>query len=313
MPYEKQKFKIKKPTPAYKFLMDEFDLGMKEAQRWVDRYRVYVGGQTMLEKNAKLFGEVEVVVYTPHSRGLKPVFEEEDFVIYDKPTGILVHPTSRDCEYCLFDEILSSYDKEAHIVHRLDKQTSGLIMVAKNKQAEAKLKMLFEKRQVKKTYLALARGKIEKSLHVDVALKINDNYEDIKVRMLVSEEGKHSITDFEPLRYFEDIDATLVRAYPQTGRQHQIRVHLFHVKHPIIGDNLYGVSTQIAKDYLDGKMDKLTCKKVLGASRLLLHAQSLEFEYEGKKYEFESKKDVEGEFLESVEKGERMKGERKRL
>ncbi len=298
MPYVKEKFFIKKPTPAYSFLMKEFDLGMKEAQRWVDRYRLYQNDVCVLEKNAKLSGEVEVVIYAPASRGLKPVYEEEDFVIYDKPSGILVHPTSRDCEYCLFDEILSDFGSSAHIVHRLDKQTSGLIMVAKNKQAEAKLKMLFEKRQVQKTYLALAHGEMKKSLHVDAPLKLNDNYEDIKVRMLVHEQGKPSITDFEPLKYFEDINATLVKAYPKTGRQHQIRVHLFHVKHRILGDNLYGVSTEVAKKYLDRQMHKQECFDKLGASRLLLHAQSLSFEYEGKRYKFESKKDIEKEFYE---------------
>ncbi len=296
MPYEKRKFHIKKPTLVFSFLMDEFDLGMKEAQRWVDRYRVYQNDICIRAKNARLSGEVEVVVYEPKSRGLKALYEEEDFVIYDKPSGILVHPTSRDCEYCLFDEILTDYGKEAHIVHRLDKQTSGLIMVARNKPAEAKLKMLFEKRKVQKSYLALARGKIDENLHVDAPLKLNDNYDDIKVRMLVDAQGKESVTDFEPLRYFDDVDATLVKVYPKTGRQHQIRVHLFHVKHPILGDNLYGVSTEVAKDYLDGKLDERDCFEKLGANRLLLHAQSLEFEYEGRAYKFESKKDVENEF-----------------
>ncbi len=300
MPYIKEKHFIKTPTSAFSFLMSEFGLRMKEAQRWVDRCRLYKDGVCVREKNSKLVGEVEVVVYAPSSRGLKPSFEEEDFVVYDKPSGILVHPTSRDCEYCLFDEILSDYGKEAHIVHRLDKQTSGLIIVAKHKQAEAKLKMLFEKRQVQKSYLALVRGKMEKTLEVDAPLKLNDNYESIKLRMLVDAKGKPSETFFEPLKYFEDIDATLVKAYPKTGRQHQIRVHLFHVKHSIIGDSLYGVDTQVAKDYLDGKLNEEECIKKLGASRLLLHAQSLEFEYEGRAFCFESQKDIEVEFLQSV-------------
>ncbi len=298
MPYVKEKFFIKKPTLAFSFLMSEFGLSMKEAQRWVDRYRLFQDDVCIREKNAKLSGEVEVVIYAPSSRGLKPSFEEEDFVIYDKPSGILVHPTSRDCEYCLYDEILSDYGKTAHIVHRLDKQTSGLIMVAKNKKVEAELKMLFEKRQVQKSYIALVRGIISETIIVDAPLKLNDNYEDIKVRMLVDEDGKESITKFEPIKYFEDINATLVRAFPKTGRQHQIRVHLFHVKHPILGDNLYGVSTDIAKDYLDGNLNKQECFLELGATRLLLHAQSLEFEYRGKGYMFESKKNIEKEFYE---------------
>lgn len=296
MPYRKQKFTLDKPIRAYEFLMKNFDLNMKEAQRWIDRFRLYQHGICMKEKNKKLFGEVQVVVYEPQSRGLKPVFVEEDFVIFDKPSGLLVHPTSRDCEYCLFDEILSDFGKNAHIVHRLDRQTSGLIIVAKNKLAEAKLKMLFEKRKVQKSYIALARGLVNKTLNIDAALKNNYDYENIKLKMLVDESGKQSITEVEPMEYFSDIDATLVKVFPKTGRQHQIRVHLFHVKHSIIGDTLYGTSTQNAKDYLDKKLDDEACFRIFGAKRLLLHAQSLEFEYENRLYKFESKKDIQRQF-----------------
>lgn len=303
MPYKKQKLNLEKPTLAFKFLMNEFDLSMKEAQRWIDRYRLYQNDTCIKEKNAKLKGEVEVVVYIPISRGLEPVYEEDEFAIFDKPSGVLVHPTSRDCEYCLYDEILTRFGKEAHIVHRLDRQTSGLIMVAKNKKTEAELKGLFEKRQVQKSYIALARGEIKSPLQVNAPLKNNDNYDTIKLRMLVDENGKESITDFEPLRYFADIDATLVHVFPKTGRQHQIRVHLLHIDHPIIGDSLYGVSTEVAKDYLDGKLGEEECQKLLGAKRLLLHAQSLKFSYKGRAFSFESKKDM-GEIFYKHAKGE---------
>lgn len=296
MPYVKQKVNLDKPALAFSFLIKEFSLNMKEAQRWIDRFRLYQDGVCIKDKNAKLKDEVEVVIYKPEPRGLKPVYVEEDFVIYDKPSGVLVHPTSRDCRYTLLDEILTDFGKDAHIVHRLDKQTSGLIIVAKNKQAESKLKMLFEKRKVKKSYIALVKGRVDKNLHINAPLKNNDNFETIKLRMIVCKSGKESITDIVPLEYYENKDATLVQVFPKTGRQHQIRVHLFHVKHQIIGDSLYGISTKLAKRYLDNEMSKDECYNILGAKRLLLHAQSLEFVYNDKHYTFESTKDIKKDF-----------------
>lgn len=307
MPYVKEKFFISKPTLAFKFLMEEFNLSLKEAQKWVDRFRLFRNEQPLLEKNARLTGLVEVVIYKPESRGLRPSFEEEDFAIYDKPSGILVHPTSRECEYCLYDEILTDFNANAHIAHRLDRQTSGLILVAKHKNAEVKLKTLFEKRQVQKSYLAMVKGEIKEPICIDAALKNNDNFESIKLRMLISDDGKPSQTDVKPVKYFPDIDATLVHVFPHTGRQHQIRVHLFHVKHPIIGDTLYGVSMELAKSYLDKQIAAENLAKYFGASRLLLHAQSLEFEYDGKLYKFQSQKDIATEFYELAKEGKNAK------
>lgn len=297
MPYVKKEFFVKKPTPAFSFLINEFELSMKEAQRWVDRFRLYQNGKNINEKNYKLFGKVEVVIYEPNPKGLKPLFYEDEFVIYDKPSGVLVHPTSRKCDYSLNDEILHEFGRNAHVVHRLDRETSGLIMVAKNKKSEANLKRLFEQREVKKEYMALVRGKIDKPLHVNAPLMNNQEYGDLKIRMVVDERGKSASTHIYPLFYFERLDATLVKVLPKTGRQHQIRVHLFHVKHPIIGDPIYGVSSEVTSAYLD---DRLTLKErleLLGARRLLLHAFKLEFIYQEKSFKFESSIDIKNEFF----------------
>lgn len=288
MPYVKKEFFVKKPTPAFSFLMSTFELSMKEAQRWVDRFRVYQNDICIMEKNHKLFGDVEIVIYEPNPKGLKPIFYEDDFIVYDKPSGVLVHPTSRKCQYSLHDEILNEFGKDAHVVHRLDKETSGLIIVAKNRKSEASLKMLFEKREVCKTYLAMVKGKVNKTLHVNAPLLNNQKYDKLKLRMVVDEQGKSASTDIVPLEYFEDIDATLVKALPKTGRQHQIRVHLFHVKHPIIGDPIYGVDYETTSAYLDGSLSDNERLKALGASRLLLHANSLSFRYDEKEYNFKS-------------------------
>lgn len=298
MPYVKKEYFLKKPTPAYSFLMKEFALSMKEAQRWIDRYRLYQNEKHISEKNYKLFGEVAVVVYEPNPKGLKPSFYEDEFVVYDKPSGVLVHPTSRKCDYSLKDEILHEFGKDAHVVHRLDRETSGLILVAKNKKCEASLKKLFELREVKKEYMALVRGRVKKPLHVNAPLMNNREYGSLKIRMIVDEKGKSAISDIYPLFYFEDIDATLVKVLPKTGRQHQIRVHLFHVKHPIIGDPIYGVSLDVTSAYLDEKLSFEERLESLGAQRLLLHASGLEFEYKDKKCRYESLVDVKKAFYE---------------
>lgn len=296
MPYISKPFRVSRPTPAYAFLMDVLGLGMKEAQRYVDRGRLYQEGVVITEKNQRIVGSVEVVVYEPHSQGLAPCFEEEDFALFDKPSGLLVHPTSRKTSYSLHDEILHYFGDQAKIVHRLDRETSGLILVAKHKKAEVALKQCFEKRQVDKTYLALVRGHMKTPLHVDAPLLNNQEYGDIKLRMVVDEAGKPSQTEFEPLCYFPDIDATLVKATPHTGRQHQIRVHLFHVKHPILGDPLYGVPTWVSERYLDEVLLEEERLQWMGAKRLLLHANTLAFSLEGKQYAFTSPQETQALF-----------------
>ena len=292
MPYIKKKFVVKKPTPAFAFLMHELDLSMKEAQRWIDRYRLFVGDEIILDKGEKICGEVEIVIYEPNSKGLLPTFEEEDFAVFEKPSNVLVHPTGRKTVYSLYDEILHLYGKDAHVVHRIDRETSGLIVVAKNKKAEAALKMLFEKRAVQKSYLALVRGEMKEAINVNVPLLLNDDYGTIKLRMVVDEKGKASETDFKPLHYFEDIDATLVEAFPKTGRQHQIRVHLFHVKHPILGDPIYGVTPQDTARYLDEVLSAKERFEIMGSNRLLLHAHSLDFTYKEKSYSYQSTQNI---------------------
>jgi len=261
---------------------------MRESQRLIDRARVYQDGLPILEKNAIIKGPIEIVVYEPCSRGLEPLFEEDDFALFNKPSNVLVHPTSRQCDYSLLDEILHHFGPNAHIVHRLDRETSGLIMVAKNRDAEVILKQLFEKRKVKKTYLALVRGKLIEKIDIDAPLLNNQSYGNLKQRMIIDDNGKPSRTVIVPQRYWPKYDISLVEASPYTGRQHQIRAHLFHVKHPILGDPIYGVPLEVSEAYLDGVLSHDERIMQMGATRLMLHAHTLSFEYKDKKYRFRS-------------------------
>jgi len=131
----------------------------------------------------------------------------------------LVHPTNREEIYTLSDDIKYLFGKNANVVHRIDKETSGLLMVAKNKKSEIELKKLFEKREIKKEYLAIVKGKIDKSLNIDAPLKVSSQNSIIKIKVFVSKEGRVAKTFIEPIKYDENSDTTLVKATPLTGRK----------------------------------------------------------------------------------------------
>ena len=306
MSYIFKKFFLQEPKFAFRFLMDEFRIKMGEAQKMIDRKCVYVEDELLLAKGNKISGNISVVVFEGNSKGLKPIFETEDFAIFDKPSGVMIHPKNREDEYTLNDEIKSLYGKDANCAHRIDKSTSGLVLVGKHKRSEIELKALFANRAIKKKYLALVDGKLEKEIFIDEKLKRDVATSEVRLKVHVDEDGKISQTNVVPLVYFEDKDATLVEATPFTGRQHQIRVHLFHVKHKIIGDPIYGIEESDAIRFLDGEMSEDERLKKTGAKRLLLHAQSLEFIYKNVNYFIESKFDSKEVFYEfCIKKDER--------
>jgi len=277
--YKIKKFHLQRKVKAFKFLLESFDITMKESQRWIDKHRLVCNGQIINQKNFELEGKVEVAVFVPSTLGLKPIFQTDTFALFEKPSGVLVHPSSRHTEYSLTHEAKYLYGAEANIVHRIDKETSGLVIISKNKIAEREIKTLFENRKINKGYIALVAGEIDKELFIDALIAKNREFSEIKLKVRISDEGKASQTIIKPIQYFKDLNQTLVEAIPLTGRQHQIRVHLFHVKHPIIGDPIYGVDFETADLYLNGKLSDEERIKKIGASRLMLHANWIEFTY----------------------------------
>lgn len=296
MAYTLKKYLLEKPTPAFRFLMDTLGVNMKEAQKIIDKRRVFVEEEQLLRKSTLISGNISVVVFEGDSKGLRPIFETEDFAVFEKPSGVMIHPRKRSDGYTLNDEIKSLYGKDANAAHRIDKSTSGLVLVGKNKQAEIALKEIFATRKVQKSYIALVKGHMKEELFIDEKLKRDVETSQIRLKVHVDERGKASQTKVIPLHYFEDKDATLVQAFPYTGRQHQIRVHLFHVKHPIVGDMIYGVEEEDAERYLDGSMSAEEQYEKTLSSRLLLHAYSLSFNFKGVDYTIESTVDVKNEF-----------------
>ena len=163
------------------------------------------------------------------------LFEDADIVAVDKPEGLAAIPERRPQGGSLLDLLQVQRDEKLYIVHRIDKDTSGLIVFARNAQAHRFLNQQFEARQIQKTYLALVHGVVgEDAGTIDRPLRQCGSG-----RVAVDpERGKPSLTDFRVAQRFAS--HTLVEAHPHTGRRHQIRVHLYDLGHPIAGDPLYG-------------------------------------------------------------------------
>jgi 23S rRNA pseudouridine1911/1915/1917 synthase len=189
----------------------------------------------------------------------------------------------------MIDEAQAAYGRDANITHRIDQETSGLLLISKHKESERELKWLFESRAIKKSYLALVHGEFPNTLEVDAPLLRKED-ENAAVRMVVKvhDDGKSSQTGFKRLCYYPELDMSLVECYPLTGRQHQIRVHLFHVKHPIVGDPIYGQADEDVIRFLDREISPEERIEKSGASRLMLHANQLCFSH-GPEYCINSK------------------------
>ena len=292
MPFVKKKMLVKEKQKAFLFLMHELGYTQREAQRFISKGRVLVNGEKMMKTAGEIEGEIEFIYFEPITKGLVPTFVEEEFVVFDKPSGVLIHPQTKATPYSLIDELKFQFGRDANIAHRIDQETSGLVLCATNKKSEREIKMMFQEREMKKKYLAMVHGEFKEPLVVEAPL-LRKQDESAVVRMIVSVHAsdKASKTTFTPLEYFPDLDMTLIECSPHTGRQHQIRVHLFHVKHPIVGDPIYGQTKEDFIRHLDRELTPEMRIQKSGATRLLLHANELEFELYDRKYNVKSKVD----------------------
>ena len=292
MPFITKKLCAPVREKAFVFLIRELGLSQAESQRLLAKGRLTQNGIVMSNQAGFIEGDFDFLMFEPLSQGLTAMFVESDFAVYDKPSGVLVHPQSRKTPYSLSDEIKHEFGADANVAHRIDQETSGLVLASRNKKAETVLKLLFENRQITKRYLAMVHGHLENDLDIQEPLLRREDV-DTLVRMVVKvhPDGKASRTFIKPLRYFPQYDMTLVEASPLTGRTHQIRVHLFHVKHPIVGDPIYGQEEIDIVRFLDKELNAQERLSKGGATRLLLHAHSLEFEYEKTRYHIVSQED----------------------
>ncbi|MCL9821969.1 RluA family pseudouridine synthase [Helicobacter colisuis] len=313
MPFIKQKFYFQTPIKAYLFLIRQFNLNMAQAQSYINKGRVVYEGKILgnNEKNKILEREVEVWIFKPNSIGLKPIYENEDFALFSKPAQMLIHPKGRFFHHSLIDEVREYFGVEASLIHRIDKETSGLVLVGKHKKSIVELGELFANNRIKKKYLALIKGKMRKTSKIFgdfcllMPLSLQEKGGDLSVRSVFLGQNlrkdsrllgfRDAKSEFEILGEFGE--NTLLKVYPITGRTHQIRVHLFSIGFPILGDPLYGCEDWQSREYLDSEFieenrDFGLCaqkrKEYFGAERLMLHAYSLEFSYKGREYYFRS-------------------------
>jgi 23S rRNA pseudouridine1911/1915/1917 synthase len=279
------------------FLIHELGLDPKIGQRLTSKGRIFDENMNTINTGETIPTEyIYIAVFEGISRGLKPLIEFSDFAIFDKPTNLMVHPISKSTPYSLLDEIRFHFGEDANLIHRIDAETSGLVIVGKNKKSEIALKDMFQEKKYHKSYLAIAQGHIKEEIRIDKGLDREGLV--IGVRMKVCDDGKESVTIIKPIKYNKEKDLTLIEALPLTGRQHQIRVHLHSIGHTILGDPIYGVDDENAENYLNKTLsleDRFTVTK---SSRLWLHANYLEFTFNDITYKIFSKnRDLYSEFL----------------
>ena len=200
MPFMLKKFYIKEEAgkKIQQFLINNTQLNISNSQKLLAKGRVFDENNKVLQNGQKVQGEfIQVALFEGHTRGLKPIFETDDFAVFDKPSGIMVHPTSRNTEYTLLDEIRYHFGDTANLAHRIDQETSGLVLITKHKYSDIILKEMFENKEYDKNYLAVVDGKIEHDVKIDSGIRKSIDSK-IGVKMETSVDGKESFIAIIP-------------------------------------------------------------------------------------------------------------------
>ena len=251
------------------------ELSRSNIQRLIEEKKVLVNGK--IEKPSYKVQENDVITQEkekPKDIELKAqnipleiIYEDNDIIAINKPKGLVVHPANGNPDGTLVNAIMAICKDSLSgiggqirpgIVHRLDKDTSGILIVAKNDKAHINLSNQIQNREVKKTYIALVRG-IVKENEATIDMPIGRSTKDRK-KMAVTSKGKNAITHIKVLNRFNEY--TLLQVNIETGRTHQIRVHLAEIGYPVVGDSVYSNG-----------------KNKFGIQGQCLHAKSLDFRH----------------------------------
>lgn len=279
-----------------KFLIDKLEVSRSKVQEMIKQNLILVNDK--LSKNSYVLRNgdvVEVVGKLKHETDAMPekmdldiIYEDNDLMVINKPSGLVVHPAAGHYTNTLVNGLLhytsnlssNNGNERPGIVHRIDKDTSGLLIVAKNDKAHEKLSMQLKDKTLSRIYIALVQGKINHdtgTIDAPIGRDINDR----KKMCVTDENSKEAITHFKVLERYKN--ATLLEVRLQTGRTHQIRVHMSYIKHPIINDPVYGNK----KASLFGQM---------------LHAKEISFIHPTTSKKMTFSCDVPNEFNEILEK-----------
>lgn len=295
MPYIKKEFKTIKGKKIEEFLTQDIPIDSKLLLTLLEKGKITDENNSRLQKNQTIKSNfIYIIIFEAQTKGLKPIFDSFHFAIFDKPSGIMVHPSSHQLNiYTLLDEIKYLFGDKGSLVHRIDAETSGLVLVAKNAFSDMILKNMFEEKLYTKKYKALVENEIKEELIINSPITNDTGL--IKLKMKTDLKGKESTTIIKPISYDKEKNQTLVEAIPLTGRQHQIRVHLNFIRHKIVGDPLYGVDESFADDFLKNKISQEKREEITKAKRLMLQADYLEFKFLDTKYMISSKQNLENE------------------
>ncbi len=281
--------------------MKDKNLSRATVQRMIEYGNILVNNKnTKVSYKISLGDQITIIKEEPKEIELKAedipldiVYEDEDILVVNKQKGLVVHPGNGNPDGTLVNAImnkckdsLSGIGGEIRpgIVHRIDKDTSGLLIVAKNDKAHINMSEQIKNHEVKKTYIALVRGRTKEN-QATIDMPIARSNKD-RTKMAVSKNGKNAITHFEVIERFDDY--TLLRVNIETGRTHQIRVHLSQIGYPIVGDFVYSNG-----------------KNPFGIKGQMLHSFRLEFKHPitGKEMKLEAKlPEYFEEVLESLRK-----------
>lgn len=279
------------------FLSEVTDLTRSHVKKLCDEGYVKVNGvEVKGKKELKLSDQVEVFIpeirsldAVPENIPIDVIYQDEDIAVINKPQGMTVHAGNGTEGGTLVNALLYHLDSlsgingviRPGIVHRIDKNTSGLLVVAKNDKAHTDLAKQLEDKTCRRIYVALVEGNVKEdsgTISTDIGRNKND-----RTKMAVVPFGRNAVTDFNVIKRYEGY--TLMEFSLRTGRTHQIRVHCQHIGHPIVGDKEYGFKNQKFK--LEGQ---------------LLHARKLIFIHPTKKVEMQFEAPVPNYFTDIIKK-----------
>ncbi|APC91290.1 MULTISPECIES: RluA family pseudouridine synthase [Francisella] len=245
-----------------------------QLQKWLKEGSITVNGQAIKPKYIVLGDEeVEINVellstneWVAQDIKLNVIYEDDDIVVIDKPVDMVVHPGAGNAIGTVSNALLHHYKNQdklprAGIVHRLDKDTSGLMVAAKSSIAYHNLVQQLAERKVSRKYLAIVEGEIYEQGTINQPIGRDPNN---RTKMAINHKGKEAITHYTPIEVYDGF--TLIECQLETGRTHQIRVHMKSIKHPLVGDQTYNKSST--------KLEKLA---ITGLTRQALHAHRLSF------------------------------------
>ena len=224
-------------------------------------------------------------------RPLDILYEDRELLVVNKPAGLVCHPTKTDAYSSLISRVRLHLGAGSHpqLVNRLDRETGGVTLVAKDAATARELRRIWERRQVEKDYLAIVHGQVPEARGLIDAPLGKDERSRVAVKDCVRADGAAARTEYWVRRHFthHGLPFTLLLARPQTGRKHQIRIHLAHIGHPLVGEKLYGGDEDL---YLALVENRLTSeqKQRLILPHHALHACEVRFEWRGRGWAFRS-------------------------